>query len=71
MATYSMTCACGDKFTVDADDREGAVMKLKGMMNEGAIKAHYEDKHPGEEVPTVTEVEEMIEGGTEEAESGV
>ncbi len=58
---YTMTCKCGDEMTVEGESREEAVAKLKSMMDEAAIKAHMDDKHPGEPAMSVAECHEMIE----------
>ena len=57
---YSMTCSCGDEMKVDADSRKEAIMILQDMMNETAIKSHMAEKHPGEPIPSVKEIHEMI-----------
>lgn len=46
MNTFSMTCNCGDKMSVEAENREEAVTKMKGTMNQAAIDAHCAEKHP-------------------------
>ena len=58
---FSMTCACGDTMTVDGADRNEAAMKLQVMMNEGAIKKHMAEKHPGEPVMSVADCHAMID----------
>ena len=47
--------------TVEADNRDEAVMKLKGMMDEAAIKAHMTEKHPGDPIMSVGDCHAMIE----------
>ena len=47
--------------TVDASNRNDAVMQFKNMMNESAIKAHMAEKHPGDPVMSVAECHAMIE----------
>lgn len=59
--TFSMTCTCGDVMTVEAETRDEAVGKMKEMMNESAVAAHMAEKHPGDPVPPVAEVHQMIE----------
>ena len=66
MNKYSMTCTCGDTMTVDADSREQAVDKFKGMMTEDAIAQHCADKHPGEPVPSKEQSDMMIEQTTKQ-----
>ena len=56
-----MTCPCGDDMTVDAENRDEAVSKLKAKMTEDVIKAHMAEKHPGQPVMTVAECHAMIE----------
>lgn len=61
MSQFKMMCSCGDEMTVDANSREEAVTKFKGMMDEAAIKAHMAEKHPGEAVMSVSDCHAMIE----------
>lgn len=61
MTTFQMTCSCGDVMKVDADSREGAIAKMKEMMNEAAIGVHMAEKHPGQPVISVAECHTMIE----------
>ncbi len=49
---FSMKCTCGHVVTVDADNMEGAVEKIQGIMTEDAIAAHMAEKHAGEPVPS-------------------
>ena len=56
-----MTCSCGDTMTVEGKDRNEAVMKMKGMMDEAAIKKHMDEKHPGEPVMSVADCHAMID----------
>lgn len=63
---YSFKCNCGDVLTVDVETKEEAVEKIKGMMNEDAIKAHMAEKHPGEVAPSVEQVHAQIESGVVE-----
>ena len=62
-----MTCTCGDTMPVDAENREEAVEKFKGMMTEDAIAQHCAEKHPGEPVPSKEQVDAMIDQTTKEA----
>ncbi len=62
-----MTCTCGHETSVDAENREGAVEQLKGMMTEEAITQHCAEKHPGEPVPTKEQTDAMIDQTTKEA----
>ncbi len=43
---FSMTCSCGDVMSVDAENRDEAVMKMKETMTQEAIDAHVAEKHP-------------------------
>ena len=61
MQKFTMTCSCGDTMTVEAANRNDAVMQFKGMMTEAAIKAHMEEKHPGDPIMSVAECHAMIE----------
>ncbi len=47
MKKFSMTCSCGDKMAIDAENRDEAVSKMKAMMTQEAIDAHCAEKHPG------------------------
>lgn len=57
---YSFTCSCGDVIPVDAATRQEAIEKAKGMMNEKAVSKHMAEKHKGEPVPSMEQVEMMI-----------
>ena len=61
METYEMTCSCGHVMKVDASSQKEAVSKMKSTMDEGAIRAHWQEMHQGEKAPTVAEVHKMIE----------
>ena len=61
MTTFQMKCSCGDTVTVDAEDRDEAVSKVKAMFDEAGIAAHMEEKHPGEPVMSVADCHAMIE----------
>ena len=61
MQKFTMTCSCADTMTIDAADRNDAVAQFKNMMNESAIKAHMEEKHPGDPAMSVAECHAMIE----------
>ncbi len=47
--------------TVEADDREAAVAQFKDMMDEAGIKAHMDEKHPGDPVMAVADCHAMID----------
>lgn len=55
MKKYSFTCTCGDKLSVEAMDEAEAKTKLAEMMPEEGMKAHFADKHAGQEVPGYTD----------------
>ena len=61
MQKFTMTCSCGDTMTVEASDRNDAVAQFKAMMDESTIKAHMEEKHPGDPIMSVAECHAMIE----------
>ena len=48
MATFNMTCSCGDTMTIDADNREEAVSKMKAMMTQEAVDTHMAQYHAGQ-----------------------
>ena len=61
MASYSMTCSCGQVMSVDAGSRDEAVKSLQGMMTSEAIAQHMREHHkPDEPVPSVEQVHGMI-----------
>lgn len=66
MKKFSFKCTCGDVMTVDADNREEAIEKLKGMMTADMIASHMSEKHSGDPVPTVEQVHMQMEQGVYE-----
>lgn len=60
MQKYSMTCTCGQVFSVDAATKDEALTKMKEMMTPEAIKAHWDEKHPGQPLPTPEQAEQMF-----------
>jgi hypothetical protein len=64
MAGYQFTSPCGHQIKVDASNRDEAVSKIQGAMDEKAIAAHFKDKHPGQQVMSVGSVHELIARGT-------
>ena len=61
MATYSMTCSCGQTMSADAGTRDDAVKTIQGWMTEPAIADHMKQFHKSDEpVPSVAEVHGMI-----------
>ena len=67
MLSYSMTCSCGDTMKMDASDRSEAVKKFKGMMTKEAIEKHMKEKHPDQQVMSVSDCHAMIEKEVVEA----
>lgn len=63
MKTYSMKCTCGHVMTVQADSKEAAAQKLKEMMNQSALDAHWADKHQTDQnsKPTLEQSHAMID----------
>jgi hypothetical protein len=64
MAGYQFTCPCGHQIKVDAGNRNEAVSKIQGAMDEKAIAAHFKEKHPGQQVMSVGSVHALIAQGT-------
>jgi hypothetical protein len=60
MPDFSMMCSCGDLMQTEAGSREEAVSKLQGAMDQAAVTAHMNERHPGEPAPTVEQVHGMI-----------
>jgi hypothetical protein len=60
MAGFAFTCPCGHEIKVDAGNRNEAVSKIQGMMDEKAIGAHFKEKHPGQAVMAVASVHGLI-----------
>lgn len=59
--TYSMTCTCGQVMSVEAENRDEGVAKLKEMMNADAIAKHFADKHSGQPVPSKEQSDSIVE----------
>jgi hypothetical protein len=59
--TYEMKCDCGKTVTVEAENRNEAIQKVREIMTEGAIKEHMEAEHPGQPVPTPEQAQAKIE----------
>ena len=64
MASYSMTCSCGDTMSVEAPTREDAVRMLQSGFTAEAISAHMAERHKGEPVPSVEQVHAMVAANT-------
>ena len=61
MATYSMTCSCGEVMTAEANSRDEAVKTLQGYMSDASIAEHFKGHHKADEaVPSVEQVHGMI-----------
>ena len=67
MNKFQMTCNCGDVMSCEAENRDAAVSKMKGIMVAEAIAAHMAEKHAGDPVPAVSEVHAMIDQGMQAA----
>ena len=61
MASFQMTCTCGDVMKVDAENREEGVTKLKATMDQAAIDKHCAEKHADKPVMTVEELHAAID----------
>lgn len=63
MMNFSMTCSCGDIMKVEAANREEAVTKMKAMMTQVAVDAHWVEKHTTDQMPkpTLQEVHMQID----------
>ncbi len=61
MATYSMTCSCGEVMSADANSRDEAVKTLQGYMDAGSVAQHMKAHHKADEaIPSVEQVHGMI-----------
>ena len=61
MATYNMTCTCGDTLQGEGDTVEAAVETvMTTIMTPEGLEAHMADKHPGDPVPTSDQAREML-----------
>ena len=58
---YEMRCNCGTTVTVEAANRDEAILKVKEIMTEEVIKEHMASEHPGQPVPTPGDAHAMIE----------
>ena len=55
MKTYSITYTCSHVISVDADSRRvDAVVKIKSMMDQVALDAHWTQKHANDTMPKPT-----------------
>jgi hypothetical protein len=53
MATYEMSCSCGEKMQAEGDTKEAAVANLMTHMTPEAVQAHMAEKHAGEAPPSM------------------
>lgn len=61
MTMFSMTCSCGDVMTVEAENRDEAMAKMKEMWTQEVIDKHMAEKHPGEPALTLAQAHTQIE----------
>ncbi len=68
MKKYSMKCSCGHVMSTEARDRGEAVEKIKSLMNQEALDAHWNELHPNDTnpKPTLEQSHAMIEQGVYE-----
>ncbi len=64
---YSMQCTCGHTITADAESKEEAIKKIKGIMTPDEIAKHMAQKHAGQPAPSNEQVYAMIEQTTQAA----
>ncbi|HXL68910.1 MAG TPA: hypothetical protein VN930_09130 [Xanthobacteraceae bacterium] len=67
MSAFKLDCSCGDSVKVDAASRNDAVSQMKNIMNADGIATHFKEKHPGQPVPPVAAVHQLIEQGVKAA----
>jgi hypothetical protein len=48
VATYKMSCSCGETMQADGDNKEAAVDNLMTHMTPDAVQAHLAEKHAGQ-----------------------
>lgn len=61
MATWNMTCTCGDVLQGEGDTAEDAVdVVMTTMMTPEGIAMHMAEKHPGDPVPTSEQSRGML-----------
>lgn len=58
VATYEMSCSCGDKMQAEGDTKEAAVDNLMTHMTPDAVQAHMTEKHAGQTPPSPEQVRE-------------
>jgi hypothetical protein len=52
VATYEMSCSCGDTMQAEGDTKEAAVDNLMSHMTPDAVQAHLAEKHAGQAPPS-------------------
>jgi hypothetical protein len=58
VATYEMTCSCGDSYKAEGETKEAAVDSFMGQMTPEMVGAHMSEKHVGETPPTPQQARE-------------
>lgn len=56
MATWEMTCTCGDKIQAEGGSAEEAVDAMYAAWTMEMVQAHMAEKHAGETPPSQEEV---------------
>lgn len=56
--------------TCDAANRDEAVAKMKGMMTPDEVQKHFAEKHAGQPVPSMEQIQMNIEQAMVEGETG-
>ena len=68
MATWNMTCTCGDTLQGEGDTVDEAVeMVMTTMMTPEGLATHMAEKHPGDPVPSSEQAREMLMASAEAA----
>ena len=61
MATWEMTCSCGDTMRMDGTTKEEAAdALLSQFMTPEAIQAHMAEKHAGQPVPNTQQTRQGL-----------
>lgn len=62
MADFSMTCTCGHSMTLEAANRDDAIVKFKQGMTQPALDEHFSQHHQAtEQKPTLDQAHRSIE----------
>ena len=56
-----MMCSCGEIISVKADTRTEAVSRIERMWREGEISKHMKDKHPGEPMLRLRQIQKFFQ----------